>query len=148
MGKSIPDLKSHWADLQVDTQQKASMSSGCMDFSGWSPELDARLRGLKDANMSWKTIAAELEKPASEVKARWAVLTVEVTEEQNENEDARKEETQPPRQHKRQVSFASPLIMPESVSERHYNMNLSPTPSQVVFMRCVRARKHIYLTKI
>ena len=91
-------------------------------FTGWTPELDARLAGLKEANTSWKTIAATLRKTVNEVKARWAVLSVAAMEEREEESAQNKavpmDEVQL-RQHRRQVSFSSPLIMPGSVSEYH-----------------------------
>lgn len=117
MGKSIDDLKTHWAELQFKDNQNNSASGGnSTDFPGWNSELDAHLRGLKEANMPWKLIASEVGKTVNEVKARWAVLAVMPREEPNGDGAVGKDEVQLSRQNKRQVSFASPLIAAETVS--------------------------------
>jgi hypothetical protein len=120
MGKSTHDLKTHWAELQTSDDNKNAMSKDpTLGVEGWTPKLDTRLAALKDANTSWKTIAVTMGKSVSDVKARWAILSVEAMEEREEMEV----QTQPVpldevqlRQHKRQVSFSSPLIIPGGVS--------------------------------
>lgn len=117
MEKSIDDLKIRWAELQFEEDQNNSAKGeNSTDFPGWNPELDAHLRGLKEANMPWKLIASEVGKTVNEVKGRWAVLAVMPREEHNENGPVGKDEIHLSRQNKRQVSFASPLIAAETVS--------------------------------
>lgn len=114
MGKSIQDLKTHWAELQLEEQNNAAAGNS----TGWTSDLDAHLRGLKEADLPWKTIASELGKNVNEVKSRWAALSATGAEGQKGNESAWKDEVQLSRQNKRQVTFANPLITPGNVSGR------------------------------
>ncbi|KAK2760750.1 hypothetical protein FQN54_001986 [Arachnomyces sp. PD_36] len=125
MGKSIPSLKTRWTELEHEKAQNDRMSGGLPpDHSGgWTPDLDAYLKGLKESDLSWKVIAATMGRTVGEVKARWQILSILEREERESKEAMAMDGAQMSRQNKRQVSFASPLIMPENVSVPYYCFN-------------------------